>query len=202
MRAQQGVLLLSAVLIAAGLSGCASASAPAAVPTSTAVDAPTSTPSPTPSPTVSMSSADAEAQQRAEAWLAATPVPPGAQRTESSPSSLYATQWQGWVCTPTMTVIAYWTVEDMTPGEAMNWMIANPTPGLVLSRTAPDDGTGDYDMISMGATPEGDSLQGIAFTYAKMPAGSAIRAEVGATPTGAICPTPPDGGVWGGPGEG
>ena len=193
----RGRFTVIAAVAAAGLvTGCASM--PAAVPTSTAE----LTASPTATPVPEKSAANTEAQQRADGWLAATPVPPGAMAVDESPSETFAGQWQGWVCTPTMTVTGYWTVDGMLPGEAMNWMIANPTPGLVLTRTDPVAVDQTYDAVSLGATPEGENLEGIAFTYVNIPNGTAIRAEVGAIPTGAICPTPPGGGTWGRPGEG
>ncbi|MDR2999041.1 MAG: hypothetical protein LBU78_13085 [Microbacterium sp.] len=206
MRSRRGVAAIGAVLLLGSLAGCATS--PGAEPRSAAVPVPTSTfaaepaDSPSPSTTVELSAEEAEAQRRAETWLEQTPVPTAAVRAESSPSETFAGQWQGWVCTPTKTVTAYWTVKGMSPGEAMNWMIAHPTPGLTLSRDEPVPVDEDYDAISMGAIPAGDNLQGIAFTYARTPGGSAIRAEVGAVPANAICPTPPDGGQWGGPGEG
>ncbi|MFE6733623.1 hypothetical protein [Microbacterium sp. NPDC057650] len=206
MRSRRGAAAIGAMLLLAALTGCATSvggvakSSAVPVPTSTAAAEPAAAPSP--SPAVTLSAEDAEAQQRAENWLETTPVPPQAVRVEASPSGIFAGQWQSWICSPTKTVTAYWTVDSMSPGEALNWMIAHPTPGLVLTRTEPVADDGDYDAVSMGATPEGESLQGIAFTYVRMPKGSAIRAEIGATPTTAVCPDPPEGGVWGGPGEG
>lgn len=188
------------VLTAALLVGCATTRD--GVPTSTAASTPAAAATPTPTPPPTTSTAFAEADQRAQDWLASTPIPPGATAVENSPTDVFAQQWQGWVCTPTATVIGYWTVDGMSPGEALNWMLVNPTPGLVLTRSAPvtsDEGSG---VISMGATPAGENLEGIAFTYAPMPDGAALRAEVGAVPSDAVCPTPPGGGSWGRPGEG
>ena len=135
-------------------------------------------------------------------WLETTPIPPGAVQSEKSPSEAFALSHTGWVCRPTMTTMGYWTVDGMSPGEALNWMLDNPTPGLVPWRSAPIPVESVTDAVSAGVTPLGESLEGIAFTYVKTPTGSAIRAEVGAVPATAICPTPDGGGTWGRPGEG
>jgi len=193
MRSRGGISVVVAGLMLAVTSGCAAAPG----------DAPTSMPSPEASATAEMSAEEVAAQQTAETWLETTPVPPGAVRSQESTSEAFAMSYQGWVCTPTMTETGYWTVEGMSPAEAVNWMLEHPTPGLVSTRSGPipvDDDS--YDNVMAGATPEGESLQGIAFTYVKTPEGTAIRAEVGATPADAVCPTPPGGGTWGRPGEG
>ena len=176
------------------LSGCASSTAPASTAASES--------SPVPSVAAEASAEEMEAQHRADMWLETTPVPPVAVRSEKSTSEKFALSFQVWVCTPTMNATGYWTVEGMSPVEAMNWMLEHPTPGLVPNYRAPLPLEGEYDNITAGATPGGESLEGIAFTYVATADGSAIRAEVGATPTTAMCPTPPGGGTWGRPEEG
>lgn len=183
----------AAVLI--GLLGGCTSSAPLA--STAASESP-----PAPSATAEASADEIEAQQRADVWLETTPVPPGAVRSEKSTSDEFAMSFQGWVCTPTMTATGYWSVEGMSPVEALNWMLEHPTPGLVPNHPAPLPVDGGYDNVTTGVTPGDDSLEGIAFTYVTTPEGSAIRAEVGATPVTAVCPTPPGGGTWGRPGEG
>lgn len=194
MRTRGGILVIGAAALIGLLTGCASSIAP----TSTA----SSEPSPLPSATAEASAAELEAQQRADMWLETTPVPPGAVRSEKSTSDKFAMSFQGWVCTPTLTATGYWSVEGMSTVEALNWMKEHPTPGLVPNFPAPLTDEGGYDNVTTGVTPGGDSFEGIAFTYVTTPEGSAIRAEVGATPVDAVCPTPPGGGSWGRPGEG
>jgi len=191
MRTRGGILAVGAAVLIGGLSGCASVAGVA--PTSTPANAPAA---------ASVPPADAEAQQRADTWLETTPVPPGAVRSEESTSETFASSFTGWVCTPTMTATGYWTVEGMSPVEALNWMLEHPTPGLIPNFSSPLPVDGGFENISTGATPEGQPLEGIAFTYVTTTEGSAIRAEVGATSADAVCPTPPGGGTWGRPGEG
>lgn len=203
MRTPGGILVSGAVVLLALMTGCASAvgSAPTSSPSDDASPTAAADASPSPSESVELSASGAEAQQRADTWLETTPVPPDAVRSETSTSGQFAMSYQGWVCTPTMTAKGFWTVDGMSPAEALNWMLEHPTPGLVPTRTEPVSDT-DVDNMMMGATPEGESLEGIAFTYVKTSEGTAIRAEVGAVPADAVCPMPPGGGIWGRPGEG
>lgn len=194
MRTRGGILAVGAAVLIGLLIGCASTSAP----TSTA----SSVPSPSPSATAETPAAEVEAQQRADLWLETTPVPPGAVRSEKSTSDEFAMSFQGWPCTPTMTATGYWSVEGMSPVEALNWMKEHPTPGLIPNFPSPLPDDGGYDSVTTGVTPGGESFEGIAFTYVTTPEGSAIRAEVGATPQDTVCPTPPGGGIMGRPGEG
>lgn len=187
-----------AVLLTGVLTGCAS------VVGSPPPSAPVYGPPPTPTPAVTEPSSDdlAVAQQRAEEWLATTPMPEQAVRVEKSPSATFGQVWHGWVCTPTAEVKAYWTIAGLTPGETLNWMLEHPTPGLVLTRTQPVAADDSMDGALMGATPADSPLEGIAFTYASIDGGTAVRAQIGAVPAMASCPTPPGGGSWGRPGEG
>ncbi len=196
MRTRGGIFVIGAAVLVAISTGCAAT--PSAPPTSMAVGEPSFAPT----ESAEVSAEEAEAQQRAETWLETTPVPPGAVRSEKRPSEIFAMSYYGWVCTPTMTETGYWTVDGMAPGEALNWMLDNPTPGLVPWRSQPIAVESVDQSASAGVTPAGEALQGIAFTYVQTPTGSAIRAEVGATPVDAICPTPDGGGTWGRPGEG
>lgn len=186
------------MLLTVALTGCASAIA--GPPTS----APSYGPPPTATATATQPPSDdiAVAQQRAQEWLATTPMPAQAIRVESSPSGIFAQVWHGWVCTPTAEVKAYWTIAGMTPGETLNWMLEHPTPVLVLTRTQPVAADEQMDGALMGATPADSPLEGIAFTYAAVEGGTAVRAQIGAVPAMASCPTPPGGGTWGRPGEG
>lgn len=195
MRTRGGIAVVGAALLLVSSSGCA---VPAAGSPSATVAAPTSEASASPKALDER----IEAQQRAETWLETTELPPGAVRSDVSTSAAFDLSHVGWVCTPTMTVTAFWTIEGMTPGEALNWMLEHPTPGLVNWQRGPVDLELSAEGTAAGVMPEGDPLQGIAFTYVKVPGGTALRAEVGAAPSSAVCPTPPDGATWGPPGAG
>lgn len=187
-----GLLLLGGVLSAVALSGCGEAGATPAAPTQVAPASP--------APTAADPARD-EAQQRADLWLSTASVPPGAVRVDGAPTSFNS--YQGWVCQPTVTKHGFWTVQGMSFADVANWMMANPTPGLISNRTSPVDPDSPADQLLIGDVPHRGALEGVVFTVSKVSDGSvAIRAEVGAAATDAVCPTPPAGGSWGEPGMG
>lgn len=182
--------VLIGALIASGVASCASSS------TSTE---PAQAPSPT-EPTATAAGPDPEAQAQAQAWLDAAVVPPGAEPTPGAPASFNS--YTGWVCQPVAELEGYWTVPGMSVTAATNWLITNPTADLVTTAGEPWPEDQDVDGASVGYIPTDGTHQGIVYTVAKMPGGSAIRAEVAALSENAVCATPPDGGEWGLPGQG
>jgi hypothetical protein len=192
MTTRGGIVVIGIALLTGSLAGCADA-----------FSAPTSTSDPSPSPPVmsTISPGQVEAQQRAESWIDATPVPPNATRTERAPRGAF-TSFQAWVCTPTMTASGYWTVTGMSPAEVLNWMLENPAPDLTPTSAEPMPLDGGHDGFARGFLPSPDSQEGIVFTFVTIPEGTALRAESGATTADSTCPPPPGGGSWGRPGEG
>ncbi len=197
MRTRGGIVLVGVAVLGVAVSGCASA--PTAAPTSTATSSSGNAPSSTPS---APSSEETEAQQRADTWLETTPTPPGAVRSDESPSPLFDISYQGWVCAPTLTTTGYWTLDGMSLGDALVWMRSNPTPGLTTVNAGMLPVDDSADVVTMGVTPAPESQEGVVLTFVKTPTGAAVRAEVGAMTASATCPPPPDGGEWGHPGEG
>ncbi|RWZ46128.1 hypothetical protein ELQ90_15985 [Labedella phragmitis] len=182
--------ILIVALFAPGVVSCASPSTmaePAGGPSSTET---TETPA----------GPDPESQAQAQAWLDAAVVPPGAEPTPGAPASFNS--FTGWVCQPVAELEGYWTVPGMSVTAATNWLITNPTADLVTTAGEPWPEDQDVDGASVGYIPADGTHQGIVYTVVKMPGGSAIRAEVAALSENAVCPTPPDGGEWGLPGQG
>lgn len=187
------VLSLTGVLLA----GCAtSAGAQGAGQRSTAP-----TPSATPTPT---GPADPDAAAKADSWLEGAVLPPGAVRSETIASSNapLSNSYYAWPCSPMEKRTGYWTVDLISVTEAANWMNEHPTADLMVAApvTWPDDAS--IDSVGLGNVPERFALEGIAFTIARAGNGVAIRAEIGAFTKDTVCPTPPGGGMWGGPGQG
>ncbi|SDI01337.1 hypothetical protein [Agrococcus jejuensis] len=152
-----------------------------------------------------MPEADAAGQAQADAWLAGVVVPAGAVRLDERPRDVafLGLQEQGWWCAPMGLAAGYWQVPDMDVIETVNWLAANPGPGLVSSMPEPyaDDGA-HVDGASVGLVPELGALEGMALTAAVAPGGVVVRAEVGAFGDTTVCPTPPPGEMLGGPGQG
>lgn len=148
------------------LVGCASGSI--AAPTSTTADG-TVDASPSPEAISTISPAEAEARARAEEWIETTPVPAGTTRTDAASSGGSFTSYQAWVCSPTMTASAYWTVPGMSPPEVFNWMLENPTPGLTATYAEPAPLDAGYDYFTRGFLPTADAQQGVVFTFVAIP---------------------------------
>ncbi|WP_292715504.1 hypothetical protein [Microbacterium sp. 13-71-7] len=194
MTTQRGVLLLAGVLGIVALSGCGATGSPDADPTQVPPQVPTASPT-------AADPAREEAAQRADRWLSTAAVPPGAVQVKGPTTSFNSSQ--GWVCEPTITKQRFWTVEGMSFTDVANWMMANPTPGLISNRTGPLDPDSPADEVNIGNVPHRGALEGVVFTVAKVSDGTvAIHAEIGAAATDAVCPTPPGGGSWGEPGMG
>lgn len=143
---------------------------------------------------------DAVAQVQAQTWLDAAALPPGAIRSSYATGAFNS--FQGWPCRPVAQLEGYWTIPDMTVAQAANWLMANPPADLVTTAVGAiaDDPT--VDGATVGFIPADDSQQGVVFTIAKRDDGVAVRAEVAALTASAVCPTLPDGGQLGKPGQG
>lgn len=137
---------------------------------------------------------------QAQSWLAAASLPPGAVVADF-PGSYNS--YTGWPCGPYEQLEENWVVPDTTVIDAANWMIENPTPGLISTRSWPltDHGT-PMTSVSVGYVPIPEAQEGIVFTYGESGDDVTIRAEVAAQVEGATCPPLPDGSMYGAPGMG
>jgi hypothetical protein len=146
---------------------------------------------------------DPAAVAKAEAWLAGAVLPPGTVRSDGVPVTPvgFGTTQTGWLCNPTVRRTGYWTLAGATVVDTRNWLSTHPTANLITtSGPIPDDR--EADQARVGDFPFRGSLEGIAYTVARTTDGVAIRAEIGVVPQNSVCPTPPPGGTFGGPGEG
>lgn len=143
---------------------------------------------------------DAVAFARAQAWRDAANLPPGAVSSDASVANF--SSFTGWPCGPVEELQAFWEIPGATVSGTANWLMENPTADLISTVGGPltDDPT--IDFASVGYIPAADSQEGIVYTIAKIDGGVAVRAEIAALTASAVCPTPPDGGVWGAPGQG
>lgn len=198
-------LLLGLVLVG-GLSACASdgagsvASAPPAPTTNEGGGESASQPP----DAAAVPTADASAQQRADAWLAAAVLPPGAVSSSTMPADATALSgsYQGWWCEPMGMATGYWTIPDVGVIETANWLMQHPTADLSVPVQIPYVEDETIDGVTLGNVPTMESLEGIAFTVSRAGDGVAVRAEVGAFGESTVCPTPPPGEAFGGPGQG
>lgn len=161
-------------------------------------------PSPSPSPTTV--SVDAVAAAKADSWLEGAVLPPDAIPSESVPQTTlpFAHSYYDWPCSPMEERTAYWTIAGADIIDTANWLKEHPTAGLMdpVPMPVPTNDESEIDTVTLGNVPEQDSLEGIAFTVNRTENGVAVRAEIGAFTDDTVCPTPPDGGRWGGPGQG
>lgn len=187
------VLLISTALVA----GCSTAAAEG--------DAATE-PSPSTSPTPTATKVDAAAAAKADSWLEGAVLPSDAVLSESVPHTTFpfASSYYDWPCSPMETRTANWTIAGADLIDTANWLKEHPTAGLKDPVPIPItvDDESEYDTVTLGNVPEADSLEGIAFTVNRTADGVAVRAEIGVFTEDTVCPEPPDGGRWGGPGQG
>ncbi|MBH0022987.1 hypothetical protein [Salinibacterium sp. SWN248] len=191
------VLSVSAVLLA----GCATVADDGA-----AAPEPSLSTSPSPSATATPTKVDVAAVAKADSWLEGAVLPSGAVPSESTPASTYpfSYSYYAWPCSPMETRTAYWTIAGADVIDTANWLKEHPTAGLNDPVPIPitvDDET-EYDTVTLGNVPEPESLEGIAYTVNRTANGVAVRAEIGVFREDSVCPEPPDGGRWGGPGQG
>jgi hypothetical protein len=201
MRTRCGVIAAGAVLVMAGLAGCASAPGGSPAPTSSpAADEDAVTPEPEFTPTP-----DPVADARVQGWLDSLAVPPTAQRADESPSEAFGRISTGWLCTPTVVKDAYWVVDGMNLTQTTRWMLKHPVAGLFSSLSEPisDSQAAPGDVTSFALTPQqNDPFQGIFVVIAQTAQGAAIHAQSGTYPESATCPTPEPGTAFGGLGQG
>lgn len=207
---QRRSVLILGLALAATLTGCATedAGAPVSAPPGSTADevlieaAPEAEANPV--APAAMPAADEAGQARADAWLEAVQLPPGAVREDQIPTGPTALvgSYSAWWCEPMGLATGYWTIPDTTVVEAANWLMQHPVDGLVVPVVMPIEEGELIDATTIGNVPSLDALEGIAITVARADEGVVVRAEVGAFGDTTACPPPPPGVSFGGPGQG
>lgn len=192
---RRSVLVVGTVFLALSLSACASADAGGEVAASSETRAPSETNTPAPSETT-----DAAARERAQTWLDAATLPPGAVRSEVKIGDF--TSFTGWPCGPVEELEAFWTIPDATVSDTANWLRENPTADLMTTAVGPYADDPAIGSAIVGYIPEPGAQEGIVYTIAGTSDGVAVRAEIAALTASAVCPPLPDGGMYGAPGQG
>ena len=144
--------------------------------------------------------ADPVALEQAQAWREAANLPPEAISADSSVARF--SSYTGWPCGPIEELEAFWEIPGATVTGTANWLRENPTADLISTAGPLDREDPTIDSATVGYIPTADSQEGIVYTIAKIDGGVAVRAEIAALTESAVCPTPPDGGIWGPPGQG
>lgn len=202
-------LVIGAVLVALSLTGCATAgdgvTAPgsAGPPSSGEPTTDTSGPGDTSGPDDSGDTSgpvDAAARERAQGWLDAATLPPGAIPAE--PGDAAFSSYTGWPCGPVEELEAFWSIPGATVNGTANWLQENPTADLLSTALAPVPDEPLVDSAHVGYVPAPDSHEGIVYTVMRTLDGVAVRAEIAALTESADCLAAPDGGTWGAPGQG
>ncbi|MBD3940491.1 hypothetical protein IF188_02100 [Microbacterium sp. NEAU-LLC] len=141
----------------------------------------------------------AAAHAKAQAWLDAAALPPGAVRSEKPVGSYLS--YTGWPCGPIEEIEAYWTVPDITVADTAIWLRDHPTADLITSTPwSFDDPT--IDSAIVGYIPAPNAQEGVVYTLATYRDGVAVRAEIAALTASGSCPPLPDGAQYGAPGQG
>ncbi|WP_424711489.1 hypothetical protein [Microbacterium sp. SLBN-111] len=145
--------------------------------------------------------ADTGAVARAQIWLDSASVPEGAVRVEAGDVPAFHS-FVGWPRTPVATLTGCWRIPDADAVDIVNWMAANPTPGLTVP-FVPQYPPGNTGEMAVGQLPTPDSQEGIVFDVMRIYDGSVvIRAQVAALAADATCADPGAGSRWGAPGQG
>lgn len=207
---QRRSVLILGLAMAATLTGCAAegAGAPVSAPPVPTADEVSVDAAPegeaNPVVPAAMPAADAAGQARADAWLEAIQLPPGAVGEDQMPTgtTALAGSYSAWWCEPMGLATGYWTIPDTTVAGAANWLMQHPVDGLVVPVVMPIEEDDLIDAATIGNVPSLDALEGIAITVARAGEGVVVRAEVGAFGETTDCPTPPPGVSFGGPGQG
>lgn len=194
----RGLSIIAGVILVGVLAGCAT-------PVGSADPSPTRKGPPPASEevpaTVATPTADAGAIARAHTWLDSASVPDGAVRVEAGDVPAFHS-FVGWPCTPVATLTGYWRIPDADAVDTVNWLAANPTPGLTVP-FMPQYPAGNTGEMSVGQLPTPDSQEGIVFDVMRIYDGSVvIRAQVAALAADATCADPGSGSRWGAPGQG
>ncbi|GAA3222639.1 hypothetical protein ACFP63_06115 [Oerskovia jenensis] len=196
-------LVIGAVLVALSLTGCATAgdgvTAPGSAGPRSSGEPTTGTPGTDDSGGTS-GPVDAAARERAQGWLDAASLPPGAIPAE--PGDAAFSSYTGWPCGPVEELEAFWSIPGATVNETANWLQQNPTADLLSTALAPVPDEPLVDSAHVGYVPAPDSHEGIVYTVMRTLDGVAVRAEIAALTESAECPALPDGGTRGAPGQG
>ena len=185
----------TALFLAVVLTACASTTAGGG-----GTSAEESASSETRAPATPLASTDAAARARAQTWLDAAALPPGAVRSEASLGGFDS--YTGWPCVPVEELEAFWTIPGATVHDTADWLIENPTADLMTTAVGPVVDDPAIDSATVGFIPEPVAQEGVVYTILKTDAGVAVRAEVAALTESAACQTLPDDGTWGAPGQG
>ncbi|MEO6944784.1 MAG: hypothetical protein ABI053_08740 [Lacisediminihabitans sp.] len=184
------IAVASAILLAA----CASQRV-AEEPTETPMPAKsTQQPTPTVRPT-----ADAASMAAAQARLDSAAVPAQATAQSVKPDAVAEKLNMKPFCDPQAVAVGFWTVPAMSVTELMDWLRANPSPGMGVSSTSgPVEGAAGsiHDGIvteTVGGMPADN---GLVFSIAPTADGVAFRADAIVIPADATCPEPVPGVSW------
>ncbi|MCK6080176.1 hypothetical protein KZX37_06010 [Microbacterium sp. EYE_5] len=144
--------------------------------------------------------ADAAAQAKAQAWLDAAQLPPGAAPADAGVARF--SSWTGWPCGPVEELEGFWSIPGATVSDTINWLRAHPTADLISTAGAYPLEESDVQSAAIGFIPTEGAQEGVVYTVERVPDGVAVRAEVAAQTADAACPELEDGGEWGAPGQG
>ncbi|MGN6218453.1 MAG: hypothetical protein ACTHNQ_03030 [Microbacterium sp.] len=193
--ARRSLLVVGSLVLALSLAGCATprpGGALDALPGG-------SDPAPTPEPTATLDPEAAAARAKAQGWLDAVNLPPGAEPTDLR---FGFNSYTGWPCGPVEELEGYWMIPDMTVLEATKWIRENPTADLITTAVGPPLDDPAIEGTIVGYIPAPGAQEGIVYTLGKSGGDVAVRAEVAALTASAVCPPLPDGGQYGAPGQG
>ena len=140
------------------------------------------------------------ARQRAQSWLDAAVLPPGAVSSASAPA--HFNSYYGWPCTPVEQIEAFWTVPGASVAETADWLAQHPTADLIVPHRPHFPEGVDVDGVNVGQVPAPDAQEGIVYTVAKTRHGVGVRAQIAAMHESATCPSLPPGTSLGGVGQG
>ncbi|MBD7982014.1 hypothetical protein [Oerskovia merdavium] len=143
---------------------------------------------------------DAGARDRAQAWLDAAVVPPGAIPSDASVAEF--SSFTGWPCGPVAELEAFWAIPGVTVSETANWLQENPTADLLSTALGPVPDDQQFDGATVGYVPAPDSQEGVVYTVKRTLDGVVVRAEIAALSESATCDALPDGAIRGAPGQG
>jgi len=197
-------LVVGSVFLTISVTGCATATAGAGLSTPVVTSESNLTNEPTAAPdsepAVALDSEAAAAREQAQTWLDAATLPPGAVRSDMKIGGFNS--YTGWPCGPIEELEAFWKIPDATVHDTANWLMENPTAGLITTAFGPASDNPAISSAMVGYIPEPDAQEGIVYTIAKTTDGVVVRAEIAALTESAVCPPPPGGGAWGAPGHG
>ena len=142
----------------------------------------------------------AAAQERAQAWLDAALLPPGAVNSSRPPADFNS--YYVWPCTPVTQIEAFWTVPDVSVAETANWLTQHPTADLIVPQQLHLPEGAGVDGVNVGQVPAHEAQEGIVYSVTQTREGVAVRAQIAAMHESATCPSLPPGTSLGGVGQG